>query len=140
MSDPSRDDEVSHGPERWDRPAVELPTGLLDAPALALAAFVTATLSLFGAALFSGYAYVGSSAFLNGDGGDQAVAQLVGVGLAGLPLVLGLLAARSAAAHAAWVGAVARAAVLLAVTSATLRLVVLVVGLATDGPPSGRFF
>lgn len=134
-------DEIAQEPERWERPAVDLPAGLLDAPALALTAFALSVLSCFGAALFSGYTYLGQRDLFQGSGvaDDRVGAQLLGAGLALLPALIGLAAARRSTGSSAWVDAVARAAVLVAMTSVVLRLVVLAVSLATSGDAGLRF-
>jgi hypothetical protein len=141
MSDDLLDDGRGDEPEWVSRPLVPLPTGLLDAPALALASLVLATLSAFGTALFSGYTYLGSSDVLQRTGvaDDRVGAQLLGAGLALLPLLLGLWAARGSTGLPLWVGAAARAAVVVAATSALLRLAVLGVNLSTSGPSGFRF-
>jgi hypothetical protein len=104
---------------------------------LAVVAFVLAVGSLFAFGVMNGTTYVYPS--LTGiDGRDNTpyvLATMLGAGLALLPVWLGWRASsRSLETDARWVVVLARAAIILGLTSGALRLVVAVVQAAHEGP------
>ena len=108
-------------------------------PVLAVVSFVLSVLSLAGLGVLNGTTYTLPFASAGSPRGALVAGALLGALLALLPLVLGWRAAsRVLAEDAAWVATLARSAILLALVSVVLRLVIAVVT-ATHTDPLGAF-
>lgn len=112
--------------------------GFLGPHVLALTGFVLGVLTLFGVRLMSGFTYLGFSLSAGAEQ-DHVAPQLLGAGLALLPLLFGLRALQYLPADAPhWWTVLARSACVLAVLSVIGRTVALLSSLLTDGPVVGQ--
>jgi hypothetical protein len=114
----------------------DAPDGLFGAPAvLALVAFIAAILSLAGLGLMNGTNYI--YPFLNGEPQKSrlVIGLLIGAALALIPAALGWRSAsRMIQADPPWAAVLARASILLGLSSFVLRLVLAGIQASQDGP------
>ena len=139
IPDEPDDDELD---DPWHDSIVEAQESYGGPEVLALVAIVMAVASFLGNGVMAGTTYV--TPLLEGlreDNGTRVVVGLVvGAVLALVPVCLGWWASsRALPDDARWVLPVARAAILLGLASAVLRLVVAVVTAAQDGPVGFSF-
>ncbi|HVE74047.1 MAG TPA: hypothetical protein VNA30_03015 [Mycobacteriales bacterium] len=129
--------ETPDGPLTDDLSA-DLEPGWWNEPdVLAISAFVLAVLSLGGLGVLNGSAYLGAPVT---SPAGVVLTSLLGVLFAVVPVLAGLRAAtRVLAGDPAWVGALARSAVLLGALSVVLRVSSLVAAYVNDGADFARF-
>jgi hypothetical protein len=122
------DDELGDEPEPM-REAFDAPQ------VMSIVAFVLGVLSIAGFGLMNGSSYIAPLLTNTDQNGRLVLGLVLGAALALLPVVLGWHASsHTLADDAAWIGTLARSAVVLGLASMLLRLVVAIIQASQEGP------